>query len=61
MLIEGYLILFVHQLSFWLLAEINIASIEHYYIKIFKVSVFQAMEISTVGKPWYYNEDLPKS
>ena len=50
-LIEGYLtpLLFVHQLTFGVedKAENNRAKL---YIRTFKVSAFQAMGISTVGK-----------
>ena len=50
MLIEGSLtpLLFVHQLTFGL--RIYLKSIGPDYIRIFKMSVFQAMGIRTVGK-----------
>ena len=38
------------SIDFWTLLK----SIEHDYVKIIKVSVFQAMGISTVGKAWDY-------
>ena len=52
-LIEGSLtpLLFVYQLTFGRRGteRIYLKLIEHDYIRIFKVSVFQAMGISTVG------------
>ena len=55
-LIDGYLtpLLFMYQLTFGL-KRIQLKLIEHDYIRIFKVSVFQAMRISTVGKAWNCN------
>ena len=55
-LIDGYLtpLLFVYQLTFGL-KRIQLKLIEHDYIRIFKVSVFQSMRISTVGKAWNCN------
>ena len=53
-LIEGSLtpLLFVHHLTFELrrTERIQLKSIEHDYIRIIKISVFQAMGITTVGK-----------
>ena len=34
---------------------------EHDYIRIFKISVFQTMGISTVGKAWDCNRRLTKA
>ena len=47
-------LLFVHQLTIELggTERIKLKSIEHDYIRIIKVLVFQAIGISTVGKAW---------
>ena len=67
-LIEGSLtqLLFVHQLTFGLRGteRIELKSIEHDYIRIFKVSVFQAMGIRAVGYAWdwkYYTHRVEGS